>query len=160
MRLAAKRLSRAACSLVAGACLAFAVACGRSGDANYTDVHIGDVTIHAEVARTVEERAQGLGDRNSLTKNAGMLFIEEDDNIPAFWMQGMRFPLDFIWIARDLHVVDLTENVAPNEHTTTVADISPGMPVLYVLEVNGGVIGSEGVHVGDAVSFDPDVSAR
>ncbi len=155
-----RRPIQAANSLVAATCLAFAIACGGSGNATHTDVHIGAVTIQAEVARTVGERAQGLGSRDSLTLNAGMLFIEDHDNIPAFWMRGMRFPLDFIWISRELHVVDLTENVAPNEHTTAVADISPGVPVLYVLEVNAGVIASQGVRVGDAVSFEPDVSVR
>lgn len=151
---------QAASSLVAAACLAFTIACGGSGNATHTDVHIGAVTIHAEVARTVGERAQGLSGRDSLTQDRGMLFIENQDNIPAFWMRGMRFPLDFIWISRDLHVVDLTENVAPDEHTTAVADISPGVAVLYVLEVNAGVIANEGVRVGDAVTFEPDVSVR
>lgn len=155
-----RRPIQAGNSLVAAACLAFTIACGGSGNATQTEVHIGAVTIHAEVARTVGERAQGLSDRDSLAQDGGMLFIESDDNIPAFWMRGMGFPLDFIWISRDLHVVDLTENVAPNEHTTSVADISPGVPVLYVLEVNAGFVEAEGVQVGDVVSFEPDVSVR
>jgi hypothetical protein len=147
--------------LFATACLAFASACGGSlSSANKTDVHIGGVTIHAEIARTVEERAQGLGGLDSLPPDAGMLFVESDDNIPAFWMHGMRLPLDFIWISRDLRVVDVTENVEVNEHTTTVADISPAVSVLYVLEVNAGFIERERVQEGDAVSFEPDVAMR
>ncbi len=123
-------------------------------------VRIGDLIIDAETARTLEERAQGLSDRDDMAVNEGMLFFMESERIPGFHMRGMRFPLDFIWISSDLRVADLTENVphpaAPDEEPSR---IQPQSPVLYVLEVNAGVVESSGMRIGDEVMFEPDVSA-
>lgn len=133
------------------------LACGGStGDR--VEVRVGGLTIRAEVARTVQERAQGLSGRDSLPRDAGMLFVLDEERQPGLWMKDMRFPLDFIWISRDRRVVDLTENVPdPETAGETVSGISPDTPALYVLEVNAGVVQEYGVQVGGAVSFEPDV---
>ena len=133
------------------------LACG-DGTGERVEVRAGDLTIQAEVARTVEEQAQGLSGRGSLPRDAGMLFVLEEEGRPGFWMKDMRFPLDFIWISRDRRVVDLTENVPdPETAGTTVSGIQPDQPALYVLEVNAGVVPEYGVQVGDPVTFAPDV---
>ena len=145
-------------ALVALLVVAYLVlACGDStGDR--VEVRVGGLTIRAEVARTSEERAQGLSGRDSLSRDAGMLFVLDEERQPGFWMKDMRFPLDFIWISRDRRVVDLTENVPdPETAGETVSGIRPDTPALYVLEVNAGVVQEYGVQVGGAVSFEPDV---
>ncbi|MFN3487243.1 MAG: nucleotide-binding domain containing protein, partial [Planctomycetota bacterium] len=71
------------------------------------EVRIGRLVIDAEVARTAEERAQGLSGRDSLAEDAGMLFVLEREHVPSFWMKGMRFPLDFVWVSAEGRVVDL-----------------------------------------------------
>jgi uncharacterized membrane protein (UPF0127 family) len=145
-------------SILAVVCVALAIACS-DADAERIEVRVGGLTIQAEVARTVEERAQGLSGRDSLPRDAGMLFVLDEEGRPGFWMKDMRFPLDFIWISRDRHVVDLTENVPdPETAGTTVSGIQPDQPALYVLEVNAGVVQEYGVQAGDAVSFEPDVA--
>lgn len=86
-----------------------------------------------------------------------MLFVFEDERIPGFTMRRMRFPLDFIWISADRRVVDVTEDVpAPVAPGDERSGISPGEPVLYVLEVNAGVVSEEGIGVGDDVAFEPE----
>ena len=125
------------------------------------DVHIGDLTIVAETAVSAEERGQGLSDRPSLARNAGMLFFMGEARIPGFHMRNMQFPLDFVWISADGRVVDLTENVLhPAAAGETLSGISPSAPVTYVLEVNAGVIEAAGVEIGDLVAFEPDIRAR
>ncbi|MEX0786860.1 MAG: DUF192 domain-containing protein, partial [Dehalococcoidia bacterium] len=68
--------------------IALALACGSSGDgppapdstpqdlnnAGRIEVRLGSVVITAEPARTDEERSLGLGKRDSLGENEGMLF--------------------------------------------------------------------------------------
>lgn len=135
-----------------------ASACGESDG---VDVRVGGLTIEAEVARTTEERAQGLSGRDSLARDRGMLFIFEDDGRRGFWMRGMRFPLDFIWISAGGRVVDLTENVPPPSPGVKDADLQlyrPAGPVRYVLEVNAGVVRKEGIEVGDEVTFEPEIT--
>lgn len=125
------------------------------------DVRIGDLLIHAEPARTGEERAHGLSGRDALPEQGGMLFFLGEELTPTFTMNQMRFPLDFVWISRDLRVADVTENVPhPALAGETLNNIQPGVPVLYVLEVDAGAIEENGVAVGDSVTFDPDVSQQ
>ena len=129
--------------------------------ASRVQVRIGDLIIDAETARNVEERAQGLSDRNEMGLDEGMLFFMESERIPGFHMRGMRFPLDFIWISSDLRVAGVTENVPhPASPDDEAARIQPQSPVLYVLEVNAGVVESSGLRIGDEVVFDPDVLAE
>ncbi len=125
------------------------------------EVRIDGLVIEAEVARTSEERAQGLSGRSALPESAGMLFVFQEERRPGFWMKGMRFPLDFIWISRDRRVVDITRDVPPPEPGTLDGALplyQPAEPVLYVLEVNAGIVGEAGLRVGDAVTFEPEVA--
>ncbi len=122
-------------------------------------VHIRDLVIQAETAVTAEDRGHGLSDRPSLADDAGMLFFMSKERIPGFHMNDMLIPLDFVWIVADGTVVDLTENVphpaANNGEVLT--GISPSEPVMYVLEVNAGVIETWDLQIGDVVTFEPDI---
>ncbi len=118
------------------------------------DVHFDGLVIQAEPARTAEERAQGLSGHAPLSDDGGMLFFLGEERVPPFTMRGMLFPLDFVWISSDLHVVDLTENVPhPAASGEALSGIRPVAPVLYVLEVSAGVIAEFGIEVGDEVRF-------
>jgi hypothetical protein len=103
--------------------------------------------IRLEVAVTETEKEKGLGYRDTLPQDAGMLFIYQNRDRYGFWMKGMRFPLDFVWINGNT-IVDLTEKVA-----TDAPAFAPHVPVDKVLEVNAGVIESLGIHIGDPVQF-------
>ncbi|MGB2695882.1 MAG: DUF192 domain-containing protein [Dehalococcoidia bacterium] len=122
------------------------------------EVRVGNLIIDAEVARTEQERQLGLGGRDQLARHGGMLFTFTEDARHTFWMRGMRFPLDFIWIAADGTVAEITANVPPPGAGTPDSDLQllqPVVPVRYVLEVNAGVVAAGAVAVGDAVTFDP-----
>lgn len=122
-------------------------------------VRIRDMVIQAETAVTAEERGQGLSDRPSLADDAGMLFFMTEERIPGFHMNDMLIPLDFVWVSTSGTVVDLTENVphpaANNGEVLT--GISPNEAVMYVLEVNAGVIETWGLQSGDVVTFEPNI---
>lgn len=103
--------------------------------------------IRLLIAVTESEKERGLGGRASLPANTGMLFIYQNKDRYGFWMKGMQFPLDFIWIDGNT-IVDLTENVA-----TGAPAFAPRVPVNKVLEVNAGLITRLGIKIGDLVSF-------
>ena len=130
-----------------------------SGGAGRRQVHIGEMTVRAEVAMTPERRGRGLSGRTSLPEDAGMLFVFEQEQRPAFWMRDMLFSLDFIWISADGRVVDLTLDVPPPAPASRLPTYQPAEPVLYMLEVNAGVVQRFGVQVGDAVTFEPPFPA-
>ena len=140
---------------------ALAVALGACGDGATERITVttGGLTIDAEVVRSPADRSQGLGERDSLAPDEGMLFVFDEERVASFWMRGMRFPLDFIWIAANGTVVDLTEGVRPPGPGTEDSELAlykPGVPVLYVLEVNAGGVRQGGVQIGGAVTFEPE----
>ncbi len=119
-------------------------------------VTIGGVPFTAEIADTDELRSKGLGERDSLAAQTGMLFLFPDGRTSSFWMKGMRFPLDFVWIGADCAVVDLTENVPhepPNTPNSELEIFTSASPAAYTFEINAGEVNRFGIAVGDGVQF-------
>lgn len=110
-------------------------------------------TIYLELAVTEAEKERGLGFRDSLPADHGMLFVFQTKNRYGFWMKDMKFPLDFVWID-GTKIVELSEHVLqPADDTVQPVSLSPWVPVDKVLEVNAGMIESLGIKVGDTVRF-------
>lgn len=110
-------------------------------------------TLNVEVAVTNAEKEKGLGDRSSLAKDSGMLFVYQNKDRYGYWMKGMRFPLDFIWINGNV-IVDFSRNIPfPKTPNEAPVELAPTVPVDKVLEVNAGVIDTLGVKTGDTVQF-------
>jgi uncharacterized membrane protein (UPF0127 family) len=124
-------------------------------------VHIGDQELQAEIADTPALQTRGLGYRDGLEPGTGMIFIFEDASTHTFWMKGMRFCLDIVWIEGG-KVIGAAENACP-EPGTPDADLtrySSGVPVQYVLEVPAGWMTIHGFGPGTPVQITrPDPSA-
>lgn len=108
-------------------------------------LQVGDAQVIVEVRNTEEGRSQGLSGREKLAENEGMLFVFDQPEIYPFWMKGMKFPLDFIWI-KDNAVAEITEDVGVDR-----MDIRPKEAVDKVLEVNSGWVKKQGIKIGDTV---------
>ena len=108
-------------------------------------LRLGTGTVAVEIAATVPSRTQGVAARPSLAADRGMLFAFPTDNFYAFWMKGMHFPLDIIWLSGEGLVVGLSSNLQPASYPATVL---PPEPVRYVLEVNAGWAEQHNVQVG------------
>lgn len=118
------------------------------------DFKIGDTNIKVEVANDSAKRQKGLGGRDSLAANTGMLFIFEKPLKPQFWMKNVEFPLDIIWI-RDNKVVDIIKNAAvpePGALDETLPRYVPNQEIDMVLEVNAGFVDSKGIKNGDTAN--------
>ena len=85
-------------------------ACGPSSSVNDV-LNTEDVTlpdgahIQAEVKRSSSEKAQGMMNRESLSKDRGMLFLNAKPERAAYWMANCKFPLDIIWLDQNRTVV-------------------------------------------------------
>ncbi|MBI3743756.1 MAG: DUF192 domain-containing protein [Chloroflexi bacterium] len=128
---------------------------GPTATPGVSTARVGSATYTIEVARTQEQQATGLGNRDSLSADAGMLFPMSRSIRPLFWMKGMRFALDFVWIGADCRVADLTANVPaqPGVPDNLLATYAPKIDILFVFEINAGQIAARGIKIGDAVSF-------
>ncbi len=116
-------------------------------------VQIKDIVINAEIAEGKAEQSKGLSGRVSIATNSGMLFIYKEPQIRRFWMKGMKFPIDIIWI-NDMKVVDVLLDVKPPAPETKDKDLTiyqPNEPVDKVLEVYSGFVNSNRISIGDSV---------
>jgi len=105
-----------------------------------------------ELAKTIQERTQGLMFRKKLDLNKGMLFIFENEGNYSFWMENTLINLDIIWINKDKEVVFISKNVQPcNSNSCFI--FNSDKKAQYVLELNGGVTDKIGLNVGDKVIF-------
>src|SRR3989344_5618121 len=75
-------------------------------------VRIGDVSFEVDIADNPISQAKGLSGREFIEDNKGMLFLFGNYGKRSFWMQGMKFPLDIIWISDD-KIVGVSENLPP-----------------------------------------------
>ena len=112
----------------------------------YVQAKIGNQEYRLEIADTAAKRGQGLSARLLLKKNEGMLFVLPYPAKYKFVMDGMNFPLDFIWLMNN-KVVDLIPNVP------AVANIifSPQEDINRVIELNAGEISKNEVKIGSII---------
>lgn len=99
----------------------------------------GDV-IQAELADTIQKRAQGLMYRTTLARDRGMLFTFGDSQLWAIWMKNTRIPLDILWLDEKKAIVHIEKNIPI---CTRVDDgcptYQPNQNAAYVLELAAGV---------------------
>ena len=111
--------------------------------AGYAWVIFGADTVVAEVAATVNERAQGLMYRDEVPDGTGMLFVFQDNQPRSFWMANTYVELDIAFLDPAYRVVDIIA-MEP-----LVTDLYPSdAPAMFALEVRLGWFQERGVAVG------------
>jgi len=113
-------------------------------------VAIGDHVFKVEIASTNTQRRLGLGGRDSLANDSGMLFVFDQNFYHSFWMKDMRFNLDIIWINEDMEIVHIERNLSPDTYPQSFTST---LPARYVLELNGGSYLKYSIHLGQTVKF-------
>ncbi len=108
--------------------------------------------VRLELARTDEERAQGLMFRGALAADAGMLFVFEAEEPVPFWMKNTFIPLDMIWISSTGEAVDVHADVPPCR-SDPCPNYSPSKAGRAVLEVNAGFAAAHGIRPGVQLQF-------
>jgi len=106
------------------------------------------VYVYVEIVKDATAIARGLAGYAYLAADYGMLFDMGYEDDHHFWMHGVRFPLDIVFLDPSMTVVGVLADVpAMNDVFRHV-----GKPSRYVLEVNanwaetnGIIVGSKGV---------------
>jgi uncharacterized membrane protein (UPF0127 family) len=108
-----------------------------------------------EVASTPAQSERGLGYRDSLDSDVGMIFDLHGTRAQDFWMKGMRFGLDMVWVGADKRISQVTTDIPPEPGVPDdrLRRYSPAMPVAYVIEVNAGAASRLGLTTGAQLSF-------
>lgn len=100
------------------------------------------------LATTDGQQKLGLGDRPSLPTSLGMLFAYHQVGDRCFWMKGMRFALDMIWLSPSDKVVSLQPDVRPKSSVVYCATAE------YVVELNAGQAQVAGIRAGTVVRLE------
>ena len=114
-------------------------------------ITIRGVVYPIELAITSKEWEKGLAGRTSLPPGHGMLFIRDHKEQYQFWMAGMEFPLDFVWLDGN-RIVEITKNVSVKTDGS-ITTVKPNIPVDKILELNAGEVEMAGIQVGDIALF-------
>lgn len=109
--------------------------------------------INIEIAKDKETRSKGLGFRASLATGSGMLFIHETSQKYTYWMKGMEFPIDIMWVSSDT-IADIIPNIPPpiqGQTDDTLERYSSTVAVDKVLETNAGFVLQNNIQKGDKI---------
>lgn len=112
-------------------------------------IEVGDLEIDVEIAKTPEERKDGLSRVTRLYEGEGMLFIFDEPTRDYFTMKETSIDLDIVFISEDLEVLEV--------HTVKAHDTKPVVcesEYKYVLET----VPDSGIQVGDEVDADSDIT--
>lgn len=118
-----------------------------------TTIELNGQRLHLESATTPEEQALGLGSISFLSSNEGMLFPFNPPTEPTFWMKGMRFPIDILWV-RNGKIVGIEHMVPPplpGQTDSELTQYTPPSPIDSVIELKGGWAKEHKLLVGNEV---------
>lgn len=125
------------------------------GQSSIKQVQINENVLKVEIADTKDKRSKGLGGKEKLASDEGMLFIFPELKKHSFWMKGLKFPLDFIWIKGN-SIVDIIKDVPPPGEGQKDEDLPIYLPITEVdkvLEVNAQTVDRLGIKVGDDITI-------
>lgn len=103
--------------------------------------------FNIKIARTLQERQQGLMFRESLGELGGLLFVFDKQEDQTFWMKNTLIPLDLIGLDENFIVLDIIKNFQPCR--IDPCEIKTIKNSKYVLEVNAGVVEKFYFNAGD-----------
>lgn len=107
-------------------------------------INIGDKTYKCKIAKSEEDKRQGLMYVENLPPDEGMLFVWNSEDTRQMWMKNTLIPLDMIAINDDDEVI-MVYPARPKDET-----LIPFMSTKYILEVNQ----NSGIKIGDDFEID------
>ena len=123
------------------------------------EITVGGVPVTVELAYLQADTSLGLGYREGLAPGTGMLFLFAEPAPRSFWMRGMQFCIDIVWIESGV-IEGAAERVCPEPPGTADVDLSSyvsPVPVTYVLEVPAGWLDANGLGAGSPVAGLPSL---
>lgn len=123
----------------------------------HAKVTVNGFEVMTDVAVTNEQQTKGLDIKNNLTEDQGMLFVFQQPGKYGFWMNGMKFPIDIIWLDSNGTVTHIEHSLKPCPTVTFnlfCPTYSPEKDSQYVLETIAGFSMKHDVRVGTHVSLE------
>jgi uncharacterized membrane protein (UPF0127 family) len=106
--------------------------------------------LQTEVATSPEQQTKGLAGRSCIRPDQAMLFVFDKPGYYPFWMRGMRFPIDIVWLAPNKQVVDVIEDLQPSTYPKTFTNSKPAQ---YIVELPAGTSRRLSIVSGTTINF-------
>lgn len=147
--------------------------CDEKASSDLATVKIAGKTFHLEVAAFGEKRYLGLGKRNHIDDDGGMIFVFRQPDVQNFVMRDCTIPIDILYLdgsGRVLTMHNMLPEAPRNADHTEDAD-AQGENKLYdyrlkqynsrypsqiIIELQGGMIQKIGVKENDKVILDAE----
>ena len=123
---------------------------------------VGGRAVALEVADTDDLRDLGLGGRESLATDTGMIFTYLQADWRTFWMKGCRIGLDIAYLDDDRRIFQIG-SLDPPAPSTPEGDwpaLESTAPARYVVEMEKGWFARHGIEAGAVVEFSSELARR
>lgn len=99
------------------------------------EIHIGPyIFTDVEVAETSAALKRGLMNRTDVPDDFCMLFKFDDDAVRSFWMMNCLFPINVIFLDKNLKIVSMHEMKVEPKRGVGLKHYSSGVPARYAIE--------------------------
>lgn len=120
-----------------------------------TRMDLGGVRIRVDIAKSLTDKYLGLSGRESMCDECGMLFVFDEARVQKFVMRGMKFDLDFVFIANG-KVVDIQTEIPKPQGFSLPQNVVSRVPADNVLELNSGFVQENGIQIGQSFAVDEE----
>jgi uncharacterized membrane protein (UPF0127 family) len=113
-------------------------------------IKINNRELEVWVARTMGEKQRGASVFDRLGENEGMLFEFKIPMRYGFWMKGVKFPIDIVWLRKG-KIVGITPEI-PSGSGFSLLGLKvyyPPVPIDAALELASGAAVAMGLKVED-----------
>jgi uncharacterized protein len=120
-------------------------------------LRVGSTRFTVEIVTSLKAQQLGLGYRDQLAEGHGMLFQYDSPGERIFWMKGMRFAIDILWI-RSGQLIFIAEDIQPPSPMLKdrfLEQYGHGIQADMVLELPAGTVRKASLRIGDQVSLLP-----
>lgn len=159
--MAARRTLKLMTLLVAAIAVTLGVvSCDEKAGAAVEPVRIAGEWFHLEVAADDATRFKGLGGRDYIAPDGGMLFVFPSPQVRAFVMRDCLVPIDIAYLdaagrvvaMHEMHIEELRRpGESDYDYESRLKQYSSRFPAQFVVETAGGRLNEVGLKIGDRV---------
>lgn len=137
--------------------------CDEKAGADVAAVKIKDSWFHLEVAASDDVRIKGLGGRDYIAPDGGMIFVFSQPHIMNFIMRDCPIPIDIAYLDGAGRVLTMhemqpeeprREGESDLEYDRRLKQYSSRFPAHFAVELAGGRMKELSLQVGDKMEFD------
>jgi uncharacterized protein len=116
---------------------------------------VSQAALNVQIMSSPDELQRGLQGHPPLQSGEGMLFVFPYHQQTNFWMKGVTFPIDIVFVRGDGTVANIAASVPPCRRPPCSLYPSAG-PVKYVVEAQAGWAKRQAVTTDSRLDIDVD----